>query len=116
MQRKFGAPETDEIEITPTMIEAGEQAIFAFGVRPNLSTADWASALAGQVYQAMEAARCPMRINSDYVIPQDSNTLPCISLFDEQVRSLVVYTYSAGILARGVWRDPKAGTIDVGNG
>ena len=51
-----GAP---EIEVTPAMIEAGERAIFAFGVRPCLSTADWAASLANLVYQAMEGARCP---------------------------------------------------------
>jgi len=38
------------------MIEAGERTIFAFGVRPDLSTADWASALAEQVYRAMVQA------------------------------------------------------------
>ncbi len=54
-----GAP---EIKITPEMIEAGERTIFAFGVRPDLSTADWAASLAEQVYQAMEREAQTMRI------------------------------------------------------
>lgn len=49
-----GAPEN---KITPAMVEAGEDVIFAFGVTPNLSTGDWASDLANQVYRAMERAR-----------------------------------------------------------
>jgi hypothetical protein len=53
-----GAPET---EISSQMIQAGEEAIFEFGVIPNLSTADWASDLAGQVFRAMERARSSKR-------------------------------------------------------
>lgn len=53
-----GAP---EIEVTPEMAEAGERAIFSFGVTPDLSTADWACALASQVYRAMEAVARPNR-------------------------------------------------------
>jgi hypothetical protein len=56
-----GAP---EIEVTPEMIEAGERTIFAFGVRPDLSTAGWAASLAEQVYQAMEREAQTMRIQS----------------------------------------------------
>jgi hypothetical protein len=51
-----GAPED---EVTPAMLKAGERAIFAFGVVPDLSTAEWASSLADQVYRAMEGARHP---------------------------------------------------------
>jgi len=57
-----GAP--DEIEITPAMIEAGERAIFAFGVEPWLSTGDWASDLANQVYRAMAQEDSTMRNRS----------------------------------------------------
>jgi hypothetical protein len=53
-----GAPET---EITPEMVEAGEKAIFASGVWPDLCVSELASSLADQVYRAMEAARCSMR-------------------------------------------------------
>jgi hypothetical protein len=38
------------------MIEAGEAAIFSFGVDPHLSTADWSSDLATLVYRAMMRA------------------------------------------------------------
>jgi len=48
-------------EPTPEMIAAGEQVIFASGLIPWLSTADWASALADQVYRAMVIARSPKR-------------------------------------------------------
>jgi hypothetical protein len=51
----------EEVEITPEMIEAGEAAIFSFGVEPFLSTGGWACDLADQVYRAMERARLPMR-------------------------------------------------------
>ena len=47
-----GAP-----DVTPAMIEAGERAIFAFGMTPNLSTGGWASDLAIEVYRAMERSR-----------------------------------------------------------
>jgi hypothetical protein len=57
MQRKSGAPKGDEIEVTSAMIEAGERAIFSFGVQPDLSTAGWACDLATEVYRAMVRAR-----------------------------------------------------------
>ena len=53
-----------EVEITPKMIEAGVSAIFASGVEPWISTADWASDLADQVYRAMANARLPKRNRS----------------------------------------------------
>jgi hypothetical protein len=53
-----GAP---EIEITSAMIDAGERAIFASDVWPNLCLFGWSSDLAEQVYRAMEGARLTKR-------------------------------------------------------
>ena len=54
-----GASET--VEITPAMVEAGERAIFASDVWPNLCLSEWSSDLAIAVYRAMEAARLTTR-------------------------------------------------------
>jgi hypothetical protein len=53
-----GAP---EIEVTPEMIDAGEDVILSRGPHPEVAVDSWASSLASQVYQAMEAARCSKR-------------------------------------------------------
>jgi hypothetical protein len=60
-----------EPEVTPEMIEVGEGVIFAFGVRPDLSTAGWAASLAKKVYQAMEEAAPTMRIRSQAHNPEE---------------------------------------------
>ncbi len=53
-----------EAEVTPEMIEAGERAIFAFGVEPLLSTAGWSASLAERVYRAMVLAGSTTRAQS----------------------------------------------------
>jgi hypothetical protein len=41
------------------MIEAGEKAILASALRPEVAEVSWASSLARTVYLAMEVAGCP---------------------------------------------------------
>ena len=53
-----GAP---EVEITPAMIEAGEETILASALRPEVAEPSWAFSLAREVYLAMEGARCSKR-------------------------------------------------------
>jgi len=43
-------------KVSPAMIDAGESAIFSFGVEPLLSTAGRAASLAETVYVPMEEA------------------------------------------------------------
>jgi hypothetical protein len=54
-QGKAGAP---KIEITPEMLDADEEVIWALGLWPEVAASSWASSLVSQVYLAMEAARC----------------------------------------------------------
>jgi len=54
----------DKPVITLEMIEAGEEAILASALRPEIAVSSWASSLAEQVYLAMEDARCPKRNRS----------------------------------------------------
>ena len=53
-----GAP---EIEVTPEMVEAGEDTILTYGPQPDFAASSWAASLAIRVYRAMEFARCSMR-------------------------------------------------------
>ena len=52
-------PECDDVEITPEMIEAGADVIFADLAMVSVWGSEGPSILATQVYSAMEAARCP---------------------------------------------------------
>ena len=58
MQRKYGAPETSEIEVTPAMIEAGLDVLWKSGAVEYPTSAD--RDLVQKIYLSMaEIAACP---------------------------------------------------------
>jgi len=67
------------------MIEAGEKD-FAFGVTPDLSTADWASPLASPGLSGHGMRGLPPRvIYRNHVIAQNNDAFSCVPKFDKQI-------------------------------
>ena len=56
-----GAPEINEIEVTPEMIRAGEEVIWSCGFHPEVAVPTWEADLAVAVYRAMAILLCPKR-------------------------------------------------------